>query len=214
MKSQKIATSILLLILFVPTMALCQTVADTQGKQTRETGSLSEYLFGKSSQAESTEKQSSATFNEGLQLVAQQTPASAWQTSWDAFLTLGEQELNRLPPNAPGPWEGKEVTWEGTVQDMEIMTAKNLVRLVFDMPARTLSIQGKPVTASTVMIFVPMNYENMGGGQVAFQKGTKVRFKTTIAPLDANHRAVSAQTNPESGKGFLLIFTKGGTILK
>src|SRR5262249_12323555 len=75
------------------------------------------------------------------------TPASAWQTSWDAFLTLVEQELNRLPPNAPGPWEGKEVTWEGTVQDMEIMTPKNLVRLVFDMPERMLSIKGKPVTA-------------------------------------------------------------------
>ena len=112
MKIQKITALILLLILFVPTMTLCQT-------------------------------------------------ASAWQTSWDAFLTLVEQELNRLPPNAPGPWEGQEVTWEGTVQDMEVMTAKNFVRLVFDMPERTLSIKGKPVTARGVMIFVPMTYENM-----------------------------------------------------
>ena len=141
-------------------------------------------------------------------------PASAWQTSWDAFLTLVEKELNRLPPNAPGPWEGKEVTWEGTVQDMEVMTAKSLVRLVFDMPERTLSIKGKPVTAGRVMIFVPMTYENLGGGQLAFQKGTKLRFKTTIAPLDADHRAVVAETSKESGKSFLLVFTKGGTLLK
>jgi hypothetical protein len=61
-----------------------------------------------------------------------------------------------------------------------------------------------------MMIFAPMTYENLG----AAQKGAKVRFKTTIAPIDAAHPSVSAQTGKETEKGFLLIFTKGGAILK
>jgi len=136
--------------------------------------------------------------------------ASSWQISWDAFLTVVEQELNRLPANAVGPWDGKEVTWEGTVQDMEVMTAKNVVRLVVGMQERTLSIKGRPVTANRVMIFVPMTYENMGPAQI----GAKVRFKTIIAPIDAAHPAVFADAGKDGGKGFLVIFTRGGTLLK
>jgi hypothetical protein len=134
----------------------------------------------------------------------------SWKTSWNAFVMFAEQELNRLPANARGPWEGKEVTWEGTVNDMEVMMAKNLIRLVFDMPEHTLKIKGQSVTAGRLMIFVPMEYENLG----AVKKGATVRFKTTIAPIDANHPAVSAQPGKDGDKGFLLIFTKGGTILK
>jgi hypothetical protein len=132
------------------------------------------------------------------------------QTSWDGFLTLVEQELNRLPANAAGPWDGKEVSWKGTVSDMEVLTGKNLIRLVFDMPERTLTIKGQPVVARSLMIFVPMEYENLG----AVKKGATVGFKTTIAPIDKNHSSVSAQPGKESNKGFLLVFTRGGTILK
>ena len=137
-------------------------------------------------------------------------PAGSWQTSWDGFVTLAEQELNRLSPNGRGPWEGKEVTWEGKIEDMEVMTAKNLVRLVLGMPERTLTIKGQSVTANRVMIFVPMQYENLGKAE----KGMKIRFKTTIAPIDAVHPAVVAAPGKDGGKNLLLIFTKGGTILK
>jgi uncharacterized protein DUF4189 len=170
-----------------------------------EKKSLSEiFQFGKSS------KPAGAATDPSPRHAKESAATGAWQTSWDAFLTLVEQQLNQLPPNAVGPWEGKEVTWEGTVQDMEVMTTKNVVRLVVAMPQRTLSIKGNPATADRVMIFVPMTYENMGPAKI----GAKIRFKTTIAPIDAAHRAVSTQATKETGKGFLLIFTKGGTISK
>jgi hypothetical protein len=197
MKIQKRAASILLLITFLSPAALCQSPTPSKGKpEPTQVGKLSPFL---------------------TEVLA--AKSSAWQTSWGAFLTLVEQELNRASPSKPAPWEGKEVTWEGTVRDMEITTPKNLnemaegkgfVRFVFDMPERTLSIKGNPVTANTMMIFAPMTYENLG----AAQKGAKVRFKTTIAPIDANHPSVSVPTSKESGKAFLLIFTKGGAILK
>lgn len=199
MKTLKGATLILLFIAFASPAALCQSPTETKenprGKQIEKLSpSMMEFL--KSSKS-------------GSQSNVEQTRGSLSAT-WDTFLTLVEQELNRASPSAPAPWEGKEVTWEGTVRDMEVMMDKNLVRLVLDMPERTLTIKGNPVTANKVMIFVPMNYENMGPAQ----EGAKVRFKTTIAPIDANHPAVSAQTSKDGGKGFLLIFTKGGTILK
>ena len=135
---------------------------------------------------------------------------SSWQTSWDAFVTSAEQELNQSSANATPVWEGKEVTWEGTVNDMEVMTAKNLIRLVFDMPEHTLTIKGQPISAGRLIIFVPMQYENLA----AARKGATVPFKTTIASVDATHPSVSAQPGKNGAKGFLLIFTKGGTLLK
>ena len=178
---------------------------NNENKATEKNPSLTDiFQFGKSSKPGSVKSEPNT--NQAKESAA----VTSWQTSWDAFVTLVEQELNRLPPNAVGPWEGKEVMWEGTVQDMEVMMAKNLVRLVVAMPERTLSIKGNPVTADRVMLFVPMNYENMGPAKI----GAKIRFKTIIAPIDATHQAVSAQPSKDSGKGFLLIFTKGGTISK
>ena len=136
-------------------------------------------------------------------------PATAWQTSWDGFITLAEQELNRLAPNAAGPWEGKEVTWEGTISDLEIMMAKNLVRVALTMPARTLKVKGEPVRANWLMVFVPIEYENLASAQ----KGKKIRFKTTIAPIDAKHASVGV-VKGKDGKPFLMVLTRGGTILK
>ena len=134
-----------------------------------------------------------------------------WQKSWDGFVALAEQELNKLPPNAAGPWDGKEVTWEGTFDDMEIIMAKNVVRMVFAMPERTITVKGKPVVANRMMIFVPMNYDSFA--PMNFSKGTKVRFKTTIAPIDNTHPSVAAMPGKD-GKGILVITTKGGSTVK
>jgi Domain of unknown function (DUF4189) len=178
---------------------------NSEDKPAEKKPSLTEiFQFGDASKSASAEKQANT------KQAQESAQAGSWQTSWDRFLTLAEQELNRSPAAATRPWDGKEVTWEGTVNDLEVMMAKNLIRLVFDMPERTLTIKGQTVTAGRLMIFVPMEYENLA----AVKKGATVRFKTTIAPIDAAHPAVSAQVGKGGDKGFLLIFTKGGTLLK
>lgn len=144
-------------------------------------------------------------------------PPAPWQSSWDAFVTLVEQELNRLPPDATGPWEGKEVSWQGTVRQIERFADKNLIMLGLEMPRRTLSIKNRDVIAQRVIMFVPMTREQEQGW--ALKEGDRIRFKTTLArnrtltlqDSDA-HGAVSVVT--VSGQGSLLVFTKGGTISK
>ena len=62
-----------------------------------------------------------------------------------------------------------------------------------------------------MMIFIPMNYDNFAPANIS--KGTKVRFKTTIAPIDTTHASVAALPGKD-GKGILVITTKGGAVLK
>jgi hypothetical protein len=145
-------------------------------------------------------------------------PAGKWQTSWDAFLTLVEEKLNRLPPDAAGPWEGKDVSWEGTVRQIEVMKDKSLI-LALDMPRRELSIKGEPVVANTVFMFVPVTNDQQSAAPKA-----RDRIRVTARLVadqahtlylennDAHGRAVSVAR--VKGKGFLVIQANVGTILK
>jgi len=144
-------------------------------------------------------------------VVYEGTPVDEWKTSWDAFTALAENHLNHSKPGALGPWEGKEVTWEGTVAEIENISAKSLIRLTFAMPDHTLNIKGSEVSAARLTIFVPIDAEHFRAGM---RLGEKLKFKTILAPIDDAHPSTEVKTVAKEGKTVLIVNGKDGTILK